>query len=38
MNPNEVVFALTYHGLVHQDPAALAAADRVFACSHCPQP
>lgn len=34
VNYNEVVLALTYYGIVHQDPAALAAADRVFAYSH----
>ncbi len=34
VNYNEVVFALTYYGIVHHDPAALAAADRVFAFSH----
>lgn len=33
VNYNEVVSALTYYGLVHQDAAALAAADRVFAYS-----
>lgn len=33
VNYGEVIFALTYYGLVHQDPAALAAADRVFAYS-----
>ena len=37
VNYNEVVFALTYYGLVHQDQAALAAADRVFAYSRRPQ-
>lgn len=31
VNYREVIFALTYYGLVHQDKAALAAADRVFA-------
>ena len=31
VNYNEVVFALTYYGLVHHNQAALAAADRVFA-------
>ena len=31
VNYPEVVFALTYYGLVHHDDAALAAADRVFA-------
>lgn len=34
VNYNEVVFALTYYGLVHHAAAALAAADRVFAYSH----
>ena len=34
VNSNEVIFALTYYGLVHKDAAALAAADRVFAHSH----
>lgn len=34
VNYNEVTLALTFYGLVHQDPAALAAADRVFAYSH----
>lgn len=34
VNYNEVVFALTYYGIVHHDPAALGAADRVFAFSH----
>lgn len=38
VNYNEVVFALTYYGLVHHDTAALAAADRVFAYSHRQQP
>ncbi len=38
VNYNEVVFALTYYGLVHHDAAALAAADRVFAYSHREQP
>jgi hypothetical protein len=33
VNYPEVVFALTYYGLVHHDDAALAAADRVFAYS-----
>ena len=33
VNYNEVVFALTYYGLVHRDQAALIAADRVFAKS-----
>jgi len=33
VNYTEVVLALTFYGLVHQDPAALAAADRVFAYS-----
>jgi hypothetical protein len=33
VNYNEVIFALTYYGLVHGDDAALAAADRVFAYS-----
>ena len=33
VNYNEVIFALTYYGLVHGDQAALAAADRVFAFS-----
>jgi len=37
VNYNEVVFALTYYGIVHQDRAALAAADRVFAYSHSSQ-
>ena len=30
VNYPEVIFALTYYGLVHQDEAALAAAERVF--------
>ncbi len=34
VNYNEVILALTYYGLVHRDPAALAAADRVFARTH----
>lgn len=34
VNYNEVTLALTLYGIVHQDPAALAAADRVFAYSH----
>ena len=34
VNYNEVVFALTYYGLVHHDQAALTAAGRVFAFSH----
>lgn len=34
VNYNEVVFALTYYGIVHHDQAALAVADRVFAFSH----
>jgi hypothetical protein len=38
VNYNEVVFALTYYGIVHHDAAALAAADRVFAYSHREQP
>jgi len=33
VNYNEVVFALTYYGLVHHDQAALAAAERVFVFS-----
>ena len=37
VNYNEVVFALTYYGLVHYDRAALAAADRVFAYAQRPQ-
>ncbi|MEI8039098.1 MAG: hypothetical protein WCJ14_11980 [Verrucomicrobiota bacterium] len=36
VNYNEVVFALTYYGLAHHDPAALTAAGRVFAFSHPP--
>ena len=31
VNYNEVVFALTYYGLAHQDQTTLTAADRVFA-------
>lgn len=31
INHNEVILALQYHGLVHRNPAALEAADRVFA-------
>lgn len=38
VNYNEVVLALTYYGLVHKDPAALAAADRVFAYTQKPRP
>ncbi|MFO0951641.1 MAG: hypothetical protein U0835_10920 [Isosphaeraceae bacterium] len=38
VNYNEVVFALTYYGLVHKDEKALAAADRVFAFSRRPKP
>jgi hypothetical protein len=38
VNYNEVVFALTYYGLVHKDAGALAAADRVFAYSQKPKP
>jgi len=38
VNYTEVVFALTYYGLVHHDPAALAAADRVFAYAQKPKP
>jgi len=38
VNYNEVVFALTYYGLVHHDAAALAAADRVFVHTQRPQP
>jgi hypothetical protein len=38
VNYNEVVFALTYYGLVHQDKAALAGAERVFAYSHRERP
>ena len=34
VNYNEVVLALTYYGIVHADPKALGAADRVFAYSH----
>ncbi|NOS68401.1 MAG: hypothetical protein HOP33_00530 [Verrucomicrobia bacterium] len=34
VNYNEVVLALTFYGIVHQDRAALAAADQVFAYSH----
>ncbi len=30
INHNEVILALQYHGLVHKNPAALEAADRVF--------
>jgi hypothetical protein len=37
VNYNEVVFALTYYGLVAHDPAALAAADRVFAYTQRPK-
>jgi hypothetical protein len=33
VNYNEVIFALTYYGIVHKNEAALAAADRVFAYS-----
>ena len=36
VNYNEVVWALTYYGLAHHDPAALTAAGRVFAFSHPP--
>jgi hypothetical protein len=36
VNYTEVVLALTIYGLVHQDQAALAAADRVFAFSEKP--
>lgn len=38
VNYNEVVLALTFYGLAHQDRAALAAADRVFAYSQPPRP
>jgi hypothetical protein len=38
VNYNEVIYALTYYGLVHHDPAALAAADRVFAYAQKPKP
>ena len=38
VNYNEVVFALTYYGLVQQNAVALAAADRVFAYTQRPQP
>jgi len=38
VNYNEVVFALTYYGLVHHDAAALAAADRVFTYTQLPRP
>ena len=38
VNDHEVVLALTFYGLAHQDAAALAAADRVFAFSHRPPP
>ena len=31
INHNEVILALQYHGLVHRNPAALEAADRIFA-------
>ncbi len=34
VNYTEVIFALTYYGLIHQDQAALAAADRVFTYAH----
>ena len=34
---NEVIFALTLYGLVHQDAAALEAADRVFAYTRRPK-
>ena len=34
VNYNEVVLALTIHGIARQDPAALAAAERAFAWSH----
>lgn len=37
VNYTEVILALTYYGLVHQDAAALAAADRVFAYSRQPR-
>lgn len=33
VNYNEVVYALTYYGLIHHDAACLEAADRVFAYS-----
>ncbi len=36
VNYNEVVLALTFFGLAHQDKAALAAADRVFAYTQRP--
>ncbi len=38
VNYTEVVLALTYYGLVHHDPAVLAAADRVFAYMQRPPP
>lgn len=38
VNYTEVVLALTCYGIVHQDPAALAAAERVFGYSHRQQP
>jgi len=38
VNYNEVVFALTYYGLVHGDAPALDAADRVFAYTQRPRP
>lgn len=31
INYNEVIFALTYHGLLHRDPVTLEAAERAFA-------
>jgi hypothetical protein len=34
VNYTEVVLALTFYGIVHQDQTTLAAADRVFAYSH----
>jgi hypothetical protein len=37
VNYNEVVFALTYYGIVHHDQSALAAADRVFAYTQRPK-
>ena len=38
VNYNEVVLALTFYGLAHDDKAARAAADRVFAYTQRPQP
>jgi hypothetical protein len=34
VNYTEVIFALTYYGLIHRDPAALDAASRVFDYTH----